>query len=306
VARSRGLGRAGQTSSIPTDPVPRWLDTEVAAVDNAAAHPVFDTRKESYSNMNDWLNTLVRKRIAQAETDGEHLSEEMAWVSENDHSVYQRRFKPFVFIVLGLCVYGIAQTQNPVALLATFVLMYFYIDFYSGVLHVVLDNPRFVRLPLIGVPCVEFQWHHTFAYDISTRRLLDVWGDLNVLLLAKSLFLFGLCGFTPTAFMVAGVGYSFGYANQFSHRMTHTAPRHRPKLAVWLQEHRVLLPPAVHQVHHANYDQAFPVLNGHSRRLIQAMLRVVPNGFWWLGLFLVLTAFDLVAIVWVVDRIWPS
>lgn len=275
-------------------------------MDNAAAHSGFDTRKESYSNMNDWLNTLVRKRIAQAETDGEQLPEEMAWVSENDHSVYQRRFKPFVLIVLGLCVYGIAQTQNPVALLATVVLMYFYIDFYSGVLHVVLDNPRFVRLPLIGVPCVEFQWHHTFAYDISTRRLLDVWGDLNVLLFAKSLFLFGLCGFTPTAFMVAGVGYSFGYANQYSHRLTHTAPRHRSKLAVWLQEHRVLLPPAVHQIHHASYDQAFPVLNGHSRHLIQAMLRVVPNGFWWLGLFLVLSAFDLVAVVWAIDHIWPS
>lgn len=275
-------------------------------MDNATVHPGFDTRKESYSNMNDWLNTLVRKRIAQAETDGEQLSEEMAWVAENDHSVYQRRFKPFVLLFLGLCVYGIAQTQSPVALLAVFVLMYFYIDFYSGVLHVVLDNPRFVRLPLIGVPCVEFQWHHTFAYDISTRRLLDVWGDLNVLLIAKSLFLFGLCGFTPTAFMVAGVGYSWGYVNQFSHRLAHTAPRHRPKLAVWLQEHRVLLPPAVHQVHHANYDQAFPVLNGHSRPLIQAMLRVVPNGFWWLGLFLVLTAFDLVAIVWAIDHIWPT
>lgn len=275
-------------------------------MDTVAAVPEFDTRKESYSNMNDWLNTLVRKRIAEAEENGETLPEEMAWVAENDHRVYQRRFKPFVLLVLATCVYGIAQAPNPLALLATFVVLYFYIDFYSGVLHALLDNPRFVRLPLIGVPCVEFQWHHTFAYDISTRRLLDVWGDLNVLLLVKSLFLFGICGFSPTTFMVAGVGYSLGYANQFSHRLTHTAPRNRPKLAVWLQEHHILLPPAVHQIHHTNYDQAFPVLNGHSRGLIQAMLRVVPNGFAWLALFVALTAFDLVAIVWLIERIWPS
>ncbi len=275
-------------------------------MDIISAAPGFDTRKESYANMNDWLNTLVRKRIAEAKENGETLPEEMAWVAENDHSVYQRRFKPFVLLVLATSVYGIAQTPNPVALLATFVLLYFYIDFYSGVLHVVLDNPRFVRLPLIGIPCVEFQWHHTFAYDISTRRLLDVWGDLNVLLLVKSLFLFGICGFSPTAFMVAGVGYSFGYANQFSHRLTHTAPRNRPKLGAWLQEHHVLLPPAVHHIHHTSHDRAFPVLSGHSHRLIDAMLRVVPNGIPWLALFGVLTAFDLVAIVWLIERIWPS
>ena len=197
-----------------------------------------------------------------------------------------------------------AQTSNPLALLLTFVVFYFYIDFYSGILHVVLDNPRFVRLPLIGVPCVEFQWHHSFPYDISTRRLLDVWGDLNVLLIVKSLFLFGILGFTTTAFMVAGVGYAFGYANQFSHRLTHTAPRNRPKLAVWMQERNVLLPPEVHHTHHNDHELSFPVLNGHSRGLIQAMLRVVPNGYAWLALFVILTAFDLVAVAWMIDRIW--
>ena len=271
----------------------------------AAAATEHDTRKGSYSDMNDWLNVLVRKRIMQAKQDGETLPEEMAWVAETNHAVYQRRFKPFVLLVLAVCVYGIVQAPSLVALLATFVAMYFYIDFYSGVLHVVLDNPRFIRLPLIGVPCVEFQWHHTFAYDISTRRLLDVWGDLNVLLLLKSLVLFGICGFNPTTFMVAAVGYSLGYANQLSHRLTHTAPRHRPKLATWLQKHHVLLPPSVHHVHHVSYDQAFPVLSGHSRGLIQAMLRVVPNGFPWLALFLVLSAFDLVAVVWLVGRVFP-
>ena len=269
-------------------------------MDTAATAAEHDTRKRSYSDMNDWLNALVRKRIAEAKRDDETLSEEMAWVAETDHSVYQRRFKPFVILILAVCVFGIVQAPSLVALLATFAVMYFYIDFYSGVLHVVLDNPRFIRLPLIGVPCVEFQWHHTFAYDISTRKLLDVWGDLNVLLFVKSIFLFGICGFTPTTLMVAGVGYSLGYANQLSHRLAHTAPRQRPKLATWLQEHHVLLPPAVHHVHHASYDQSFPVLNGHSRGLIQGMLRIVPNGFLWLGLFVLLSAFDLVAVAWLV------
>ena len=283
--------------------MPRRLDNEVTAVDAVSAAAEYDTRKESYSNMNDWLNTLVRKKIAQATESGKTLPAEMAWVAENDLSVYQRRFKPFVFLIIALSVYGIAQTSSPLALLATFVAMYFYIDFYSGVLHIVLDNPRFVSLPVIGVPCVEFQWHHTFAYDISTRTLFDVWGDLNVLLFAKSLFLFGTLGFTPTTLTVAGVGYSLGYANQLSHRLTHTSPRRRPKWAVWLQERHILLPPAIHHEHHSDYSQAFPVLNGHSRGVLQWMLRIVPKGYVWLGLFLVLSALDLVAIAWLFDHI---
>ncbi|MBW2510282.1 MAG: hypothetical protein JRE81_16755 [Deltaproteobacteria bacterium] len=273
---------------------------------NATATPELDSRKESYSNMNDWLNVLVRKRIAKALADDESLSPEMAWVDEHHHEVYQKRFKPFVFVVLALCAFGIAQTEEPLALLATFVFFYFYIDFYSGVLHVVLDNPSFVKLPLIGVPCVEFQWHHTFPYDISTRRLLDVWGDLNVLLLVKSVFLFGVCGFTTTALMVAGVGYGFGYANQFSHRLTHSAPRSRPKIASLMQERRLLLPPRIHHIHHEDHTQAFPVLNGHSHGLIQAMLRVVPSGHAWMLLFAGLTALDLVAVVWLLERFWPA
>lgn len=275
-------------------------------MDTAAAALELDSRKESYADMNDWLNVLVQKRIAKGISDGERLPAEMAWVAEHDHDVYRKRFKPIVWMVLALCVYGVVQTAQPLALLATFVVFYFYIDFYSGVLHVVLDNPRFVTLPLIGVPCVEFQWHHTFPYDISTRRLFDVWGDLNVLLIVKSILLFGICGFNTTTFMVAGVGYAWGYANQFSHRLAHTAPRNRPKLAVWMQEHRLLMQPSVHHVHHNDHTQSFPVLSGHSRGLIQAMLRIVPNGYAWLGLFVVLTALDLVAVVWVVDRIWPA
>ena len=273
-------------------------------MDTFAANREVDSRKESYANMNDWLNVLVRKRIAKATTDGETLPPEMAWVAEHDHQVYQRRFEPMVWAVLALSAYGILQTEQLLSLLAVFAFLYLYIDFYSGVLHVVLDNPRFVRLPLIGVPCVEFQWHHTLPYDISTRKLFDVWGDLNALLLIKSLFLFGICGVTPTTLMVAGVGYAWGYANQVSHRLAHTAPRHRPRFAVWLQKHHLLMEPSAHHVHHNDHTKSFPVLSGHSRRLIQRMLQVVPNGWAWLALFVLLTAFDLVVVSWVVDWIW--
>ena len=49
----------------------------------------------------------------------------------------------------------------------------------------------------------------------------------------------------------------------------------------------LLISPERHQAHHQNYDESFPVLAGHAAPLIQAMLRVVPNRWAWLVLFVV-------------------
>ena len=35
--------------------------------------------------------------------------------------------------------------------------MFFAVDFYGAVLHVVLDHPAFVSYPIIGAGCLEFQ-----------------------------------------------------------------------------------------------------------------------------------------------------
>jgi hypothetical protein len=68
----------------------------------------------------------------------------------------------------------------------------------------------------------------------------------------------------------------------------------------------LLLPPEIHHVHHDDHTESFPVLNGHSRGLVRRMLGIVPNGYPLLGLFLVLTALDLVAVVWLLERFWPA
>jgi hypothetical protein len=260
-------------------------------------------RKDQFDNMNDWLNALVDERIHKARASDADMSAELAWVAENDHTIYQRRFKPLVYAVLATIVVGIAWTPSVPALLFTLVALYFYIDFYSGVLHVVLDNPAFCNLPFVGIPCVEFQWHHTFAYDISTRKLTDVWGDLNPLLAMKSGVLFLILGPTRTALMVAGVGFFWAYVNQFAHRMAHAHSSHRPPWAQWLQRRQLLIPPAVHQVHHKSYDTTFPVLSGLSRKPIDWLLKLVPNQWVWLATFLLLTAFDLVLFTMILETL---
>ena len=259
--------------------------------------------KDQFGDVNDWLNAMVDHRVVAARASQEQMSAEVAWIAKQDHKVYQRRFKPMVFAVIATIVVGFAWTPSVPALAFTFVALYFYIDFYSGVLHVVLDNPAFCELPVVGVPCVEFQWHHNLAYDISTRKLTDVWGDLNPLILMKALVMFGILGASRTALMVAGVGFLWAYTNQFAPRMAHANRSQRPGWAQWLQRRGLLVSPSVHYEHHATYDTSFPVLSGLSRRLIDRLLRLVPNKWVWLTVFLLLTAFDLVLFTLVLERL---
>jgi hypothetical protein len=273
-------------------------------MDRAPAAAQVGARRDDFDNANDWLNMLVERKIAESRASGETMAPEIAWVAETGHRIYQRRFKALVVAVVLASAYGILQAPSLPALLVAALALYLYIDFYSGMLHVVLDNPESVTLPIVGIPCVEFQWHHTLSYDISSRSLLDVWGDLNVLVCLKLAGLFGLMGFTPTSMMVAGVGFFWGYTNQWSHRMTHSAVSKRPRFAIWLQEHGVILAPAVHHIHHSGaHDEAFPVLSGHTRGLIQWLLRVTSNRWVWLVGFAVLTFVDLASLVWVLQRL---
>ena len=74
--------------------------------------------------------------------------------------------------------------------------MFFWYDFLSGVLHMVLDNPEFINFPIIDDSCLEFQWHHRIPTDIISKSFLQVCGDLNMImimllgfyLLPKSMF----------------------------------------------------------------------------------------------------------------------
>ena len=76
---------------------------------------------------------------------------------------------------------GFFMASSVFELLFWFVWMFFYIDFYGGVLHHVLDEPANLELPIIGTACLEFQWHHIIPHDISSEPWFDVIGALNVL-----------------------------------------------------------------------------------------------------------------------------
>lgn len=82
--------------------------------------------------------------------------------------------------------------------LASFTVMYVVLDFYSGVLHVVLDDEWNMKVPFLSQPAMEFQYHHHIPDDGCSRPFVEGMGDLNVIIgihlaLFTAIFIHGGC-----------------------------------------------------------------------------------------------------------------
>lgn len=79
----------------------------------------------------------------------------------------------FFLVRYGIMELGVAPT------IGAFTVMYFVLDFYSGVLHVVLDDEWNMNVPLLSQPAMEFQYHHHIPDDGCSRPFVEGMGDLN-------------------------------------------------------------------------------------------------------------------------------
>lgn len=83
-----------------------------------------------------------------------------------------------VFFILRHGIFGIGIAPT----VGAFVVMYFVLDFYSGVLHVVLDDEWNMKVPLLSQPAMEFQYHHHIPDDGCSRPFVEGMGDLNFII----------------------------------------------------------------------------------------------------------------------------
>ncbi len=88
--------------------------------------------------------------------------------------VYQQRSEVFVGGLIMVLFYCFATSPSLAYTAMALGLMYFHVDFYGAVLHVVLDHPPFIQMPVIGPGCLEFQWHHAIPNDIVSKPYVQV------------------------------------------------------------------------------------------------------------------------------------
>lgn len=121
------------------------------------------------------------------------LGGRLPFVKRSEALVWTWVFVSLCFLAkCGLVECGLAPT------LGAFVVMYFVVDFYSGVLHVVLDDEWNMKVPLLSQPAMEFQYHHHIPDDGCSRPFVEGMGDLNFivglhLVLFVGLFVRGGC-----------------------------------------------------------------------------------------------------------------
>jgi hypothetical protein len=71
--------------------------------------------------------------------------------------VFKKRSFVLLYTVWGFIAAGLVLSPSLAFTLGSLVFANLYVEFYGAVLHVVLDNPNFLNLPLLGEACLEFQ-----------------------------------------------------------------------------------------------------------------------------------------------------
>ena len=218
-------------------------------------------------------------------------------------------------LLFALCAYwacDLAATYGAAVTVICFLLNFLAYDLYSGILHLCLDHPENIDVPIMGQPCLEFQWHHHIPEDIVVKGLFEACADLNLVgCLLLSIQYFGVSGMGADKLVLgcAGMKAMIAQFGQYSHRASHTRLADRPPFAKWCQNQGLMITVKDHHKHHtAPHDTEFcliGVCNPIMNRLIKFMPPYENNKF-YLGLFAAWSFLDMVLICRVVRTLAPN
>jgi len=190
----------------------------------------------------------------------------------------------FVSIAAILAVDGCWIFQNCLTKpnVVLFVAATFVVDLFSGVLHIVLDNPNFVQMPIIGPQCTSFQTHH----DSPTRLLIVPWfGYLSEHHAILAIVMATVIGNHKSRSLRVFLAYGAAMSELMmaSHRWSHTHPLQLPWLVRILGKVGVLMPVRMHSYHHVTYDCNFCIFTGWFNPLLNFCTWIVhPYSRIWL------------------------
>lgn len=208
--------------------------------------------------------------------------------------VYKHRSRLAVYGLTILSTYWFISGLlflDPIVSLLMIAFFWVYCDFYSGVLHIVLDNPNNINLPVVGPGALEFQFHHLIPHDIAQKPFVEVCGDLNVPALIPCALL-SLIPYAPFLRYIYSLKLFYAYYGQYSHRMAHTPAGKRPDWVKQLQKYGFLITSPDHWLHHSTFTENFTINTGICNQILNTWTQRIQNSWFWLILFLSMSAFD--------------
>jgi len=198
--------------------------------------------------------------------------------------------KAFTYTMVGGMGWSAwALLKAPPSLWQTGVLVTFSLvatDLISGLLHVVLDNPRSLALAPIRGLAQGFQRHHQNPANIYEMPLYQ---HLYVMHMPLTFLFLAVLPFHDAGMYVVFLSMvSWLHLMQMAHLWAHLPPERVPAPVRLLHATRVLLTKPEHDLHHTPpYDKDFCIMTGVCNRPLNALVSVLgPTTHWWLAVFL--------------------
>lgn len=206
-----------------------------------------------------------------------------------------------VLMLVGICwsTYVVVTSPPPwQQALFLFVLCVVLTDLISGVLHVILDNPRSLEVGFLRGLAEGFQRHHQNPAKIYEMPLYE---HLYVMHLPLMIVFILVAFFADARMHVVALSMVFAlHLMQMAHLWAHVPPEKVPAPVRLLQRGRLLLSKAQHDVHHTPpHDRDFCIMTGMCNRPLNAVVRVVGGTtHWWNAAFLAVAASPLAVAFW--------
>lgn len=198
--------------------------------------------------------------------------------------------KAFTYTMVGGMGWSVwALVKEPPSLVLAAVLVTFSLiatDLISGLLHLVLDNPRSLALAPIRGLAQGFQRHHQNPANIYEMPLYQ---HLYVMHMPLTFLFIAVLPFQEPGMYVVFLSLVIGlHVMQMAHLWAHLPPERVPGFVRILQKTRVLLSKPQHDLHHTvPYDKDFCIMTGICNRPLNLVVRLIgPTTHWWLAIFL--------------------
>ena len=192
-------------------------------------------------------------------------------------------------MVAGMAWSVWALVKSPPSLLHAAVLVTFSLvvtDMISGLLHVVLDNPRSLALAPIRGLAQGFQRHHENPANIYEMPLYQ---HLYVMHMPLTFLFLAVLPFQDGGMYIVFLSMVIGlHIMQMAHLWAHLPPERVPGVVRVLHKAHVLLSKPQHDLHHTPpFDKDFCIMTGICNRPLNLIVRLIgPTTHWWLAIFL--------------------
>jgi len=216
--------------------------------------------------------------------------------------------KAFTYTMVGGMVWsGWALAHAPPSLGSAAFLFAFALlvtDLISGLLHVVLDNPRSLKLGPIRGLAEGFQRHHESPAKIYEMPLYQ---HLYVMHMPLTLLFVAILPFHNAGMYVVFLSLVVGlHLMQLAHLWAHLPAERVPAPVRVLQNARVLLQKPQHDLHHTPpFNKDFCIMTGICNRPLNAVVSVIgPTTHFWLAIFVVVALAPMLVAFLVTRGVW--